>query len=78
MERAKGFEPSTQNSQTPRLEAPAQTSGSGYTQIRAQISEPTDPELAQVVEAWSGLSQPLKAAVLSIVAASRSQKEGRS
>jgi hypothetical protein len=36
---------------------------------------PADAELVRVVEAWPALSSPLKAAVLSIVAASKAGKE---
>jgi len=77
MERAKGFEPSTQNSQGSQPQGVPNDSTEGYTQIRAQISEPIDHELAKVVEAWPALSRPLKAAILSIVAASNPLKEGQ-
>src|SRR5262245_27486407 len=73
MERAKGFEPSTQNSQTAQPQSDSQTSESGYTQIRAQILRPHEPDLAQVVESWPKLSQPLKSAIISIVAASKEE-----
>jgi len=71
MERAKGFEPFAQNGQEPQSQAVVKASQGDYTQIRAQISEPIDSELAKVVAAWSSLSQPLKAAILAIVGASR-------
>jgi len=67
MERAKGFEPSTQNAETSQAQRTPEASQSDYAQIRAQISEPVDSELAKVVHAWSSLSQPLKAAILAIV-----------
>jgi hypothetical protein len=67
MERAKGFEPSTQTLEIPSIQALPSASNSDYTQIRAQIASSLDPELAQVVDAWSSLSQPLKAAILAIV-----------
>jgi len=38
----------------------------GYTQIRAQIEKPLEPDLAAVVAAWPSLSAPLKAAIVAI------------
>src|SRR5437879_1582000 len=76
LERAKGFEPSAQNSQAIQPQEIPQGPESGYTQIRAQILGQGDCELAQVAQAWPTLSQPLKAAVLSIVAASKAEKDG--
>jgi hypothetical protein len=67
LERAKGFEPSTQNSQPIQPQANLQSSQSDYTQIRAQIPGELGPELAQVVATWSKLPAPLKAAILAIV-----------
>ena len=77
MERAKGFEPSAQNPQPAQPQISAQTPDPPYTQIRAQISGRPEPELNTVVEAWPGLSRPLKAAILAIVGASKAQKEGQ-
>ena len=77
MERAKGFEPSTQKSEPAQLQSPPQSASEGYTQIRAQISGPVDSDLAQVVEAWRSLSQPLKAAILAIVNSAAENEEGR-
>ena len=37
-----------------------------YTQIRAQIEKPLEPDLAAVVAAWPSLSAPLKAAIVAI------------
>jgi hypothetical protein len=74
LERVKGIEPSAEHSQTPQPQAVPQAQDSDYTQIRAQISKPADLDLAQVVEAWPALSQPLKAAVLAVVAAAKSLK----
>jgi hypothetical protein len=67
MERAKGFEPSTQNSESAQNQASPQPAQDDCTQIRAQILGELGPELARVVVAWHSLSQPLKAAILAIV-----------
>ena len=67
MERAKGFEPSAQNSEVTQPQAPANSSEEGYTQIRAQILNSADSDLQKVAVAWSSLSQPIKAAILAIV-----------
>ncbi len=77
MERAKGFEPSTQSLESTQPQAVPQTPKDWYTQIRAQISGPIDPDLARVLEAWPALSPPIKAAVLSVVAAGKAQREGQ-
>jgi hypothetical protein len=77
MERAKGFEPSTQNAQPIEPQASAQTPNPAYTQIRAQILSPPDPDLLLVVNSWPLLTQPLKAAILCIVAACNGVKEGK-
>jgi hypothetical protein len=77
MELAKGFEPSTQNPQITQSQSVTQAQDSGYTQIRAQMSEPIEPELAKVVGAWSRLSQPLKAAILAIVGSVRGSEENQ-
>jgi hypothetical protein len=75
LERAKGFEPSAQNSELVDSQVPPQPDKSDYTQIRAQILDSSSPDLAKVVAAWSKLSAPLKAAILAIIATSESQKE---
>jgi hypothetical protein len=67
MERVKGIEPSPENAETPQTQALTSGTQEGYTQIRAQISEPICAELAKVVGAWPRLSQPLKAGILAIV-----------
>jgi hypothetical protein len=67
LERAKGFEPSAQNSKGKQNQASQQPAQDDCTQIRAQILSELGPELAQVVAAWSSLSQPLKAAILAII-----------
>jgi hypothetical protein len=74
MERAKGFEPSTQNPQGAERQRVPKVSQEGYTQIRAQIPGAVGPELARVVAAWPSLGQPLKAAILAIVG---SREDGR-
>jgi hypothetical protein len=78
MERAKGFEPSTQNSEASQRQVPPQCSQEGYTQIRAQILDSSSPDLAKVVAAWSKLSAPLKAAILAIIATNEIQWEALS
>ncbi|MGO8741327.1 MAG: hypothetical protein ACLQUR_02880 [Limisphaerales bacterium] len=67
LERAKGFEPSTQKPQPIQTQNNPQSADSGYTQIRAQILGELGPELAQVVAKWPKLPPTLKAAVLAIV-----------
>jgi hypothetical protein len=73
LERAKGFEPSTQNSEPAQPQASPESTQEGYTQIRAQISEPIDSDLEKVCRAWSSLSQPLKAAILAIIGTSQNE-----
>jgi hypothetical protein len=63
LERAKGFEPSAKRSETSQK----QDSSSSYTQIRAQISGVSCPDLATVVASWSKLPAALKTAILAIV-----------
>ena len=75
MERAKGFEPSAQNSQPAQPQNHPQSANSHYTQIRAQILGELGPELAQVVTAWSKIPPPLKAAILAIVSTVDSSPE---
>jgi hypothetical protein len=65
LERAKGFEPSTQNSQASDLEAVANLPKAGYTQIRAQFSE--DGELNRLCRLWARVPVKVRAAVLSLV-----------
>jgi hypothetical protein len=67
LERAKGFEPSTQKSELIDSQASSQTDKTDYTQIRAQILGELGPELARAVAAWSKLPAPLKAAILAII-----------
>jgi hypothetical protein len=75
LERAKGFEPSAQNSQPLQPQNHPQSADSDYTQIRAQILGVLGPELSQVVASWSKLPAPLKAAILAIVGSVTSSKE---
>jgi hypothetical protein len=75
LERAKGFEPSAQKSESTQNQVFPQPAQEGYTQIRAQILGELGPELARVVAAWSSLSQPLKAAILAIIDSSAASKE---
>jgi hypothetical protein len=67
LERAKGFEPSTHNSEGAQNPASPEPAQEGYTQIRAQILGELGPELARVVAVWLKLPAPLKAAILAIV-----------
>ncbi len=67
MERAKGFEPSTQNSETPQPQPVSNSLKAGYTQIRAHAADVFCPDLARVVAAWDKLPASLKAAILAIV-----------
>jgi hypothetical protein len=67
LERAKGFEPLAQNSESPQNQEFPKSGREDYTQIRAQILGQLGPELTHVVAAWSKLSPPLKAAILAIV-----------
>jgi hypothetical protein len=67
MERVKGIEPSTQNSQLIESQHAAKDGEGAYTQIRAQIEDNGGRGLAQVVNAWAELPAALKAAILAIV-----------
>jgi hypothetical protein len=67
MERAKGFEPSTQNSQPTECQPLAEHAETHHTQIRAQILDDDGRDLAQVVKAWADLPAAFKAAILAIV-----------
>jgi len=63
---AKEIEPFTDNSQVADNQHTTQEGERGYTQIRAQIGKPLEPDLAAVVAAWPSLSAPLKAAIVAI------------
>jgi hypothetical protein len=67
MERAKGFEPSAQNSKTLLKTGDFQSLQAGCTQIRAQTADSASPDLAKVVASWEKLPAPLKAAILAII-----------
>jgi len=75
LERAKGFEPSTQKSEPVQPQYKPQSSQSDYTQIRAQILDALGLELSQVVIAWPKLPSPFKAAILAIVGSVNSSPE---
>ena len=66
MERVKGIEAFTHNPQVVELEHVPGSDARGYTQIRAQIEKPLEPDLAAVVASWPSLSAPLKAAIVTI------------
>jgi hypothetical protein len=67
LERVKGIEPSAETSQVAKNQSVPTSAEDTYTQGRAQIQDSSCGALAQVVGAWSSLSQPLKAAILAIV-----------
>jgi hypothetical protein len=66
LERVKGIEACADNSQAADNQHATQEGERGYTQIRAQIEKPLEPDLAAVVAAWPSLSAPLKAAIVAI------------
>jgi hypothetical protein len=66
LERVKGIEACANNPQVAENQYAAQEGEPAYTQIRAQIGKPLEPDLAAVVAAWPSLSAPLKAAILAI------------
>ena len=66
MERVKGIEACAHNPQVAENQHAAQAGERAYTQIRAQIEKPLEPDLAAVVAAWPSLSAPLKAAIVAI------------
>ena len=61
-----GIEACADNSQPADNQHATQEEEGGYTQIRAQIEKPLEPDLAAVVASWPSLSAPLKAAILAI------------
>jgi hypothetical protein len=67
MKRVKGIEASTDISQSAETKCVTCGCKSAYTQIRAQIEKPFDPELRRIIAAWPVLSAPLRAAVLALV-----------
>jgi hypothetical protein len=66
MERVKGIEACADYPQVAEDQYATQEVERGYTQIRAQIEKPLEPDLAAVVAAWPSLSAPLKAAIVAI------------
>jgi hypothetical protein len=66
LERVKGIEAFADNPQVAENQRATQEGERGYTQIRAQIEKPLEPDLAAVVAAWPSLSAPLKAAIVAI------------
>jgi len=66
MKRVKGIEAFANNSQPAENQRATQEGERAYTQIRAQIEKPLEPDLAAVVAAWPSLSAPLKAAIVAI------------
>jgi len=76
LERVKGIEAFTDNPQVAQIEHIPGDDARGYTQIRAQIEKPLEPDLAAVVAAWPVLSAPLKAAIVPI-ANTATHKEGQ-
>jgi hypothetical protein len=76
LERVKGIEASTDNSQSTENKCVTCGCESAYTQIRAQIEKPLEPDLLRIAAAWPELSAPLKAAVLALVGAAAASKEG--
>jgi len=77
MERAKGFEPSTQNPQQPANQSVEKCQQSECTRTRAHSAETADSDLLKVVSAWPSLSPPLKAAILAIVGTPNSGEANR-
>ena len=67
MERAKGFEPSTQLPQTAQNKPIPETAATDYTQIRAQVSVTEETDRVRLFERWPSLPLHAKAAILSII-----------
>jgi hypothetical protein len=78
MERVKGIEPCSNNSENVENQSLPQVSRDPTTQIGAQILDSSCPDLAKVVATWANLSAPLKAAILAIIGANENQKEASS
>jgi hypothetical protein len=62
----KGIEAFTDNPQPAEIEHIPGDDARAYTQGRAQIEKPLEPDLAAVVAAWPSLSAPLRAAIVAI------------
>jgi len=67
LDRVKGIEPSTEDSQPVENQPFSEHAETVYTQIGAQIQGNDGRDLAQVVNAWTGLPAAFKAAILAIV-----------
>jgi hypothetical protein len=52
MKRVKGIQPLAHNPQAAEHQQATQEGERGYTQIRAQIEQPFEPDLAAFVAAW--------------------------
>ena len=76
MERVREIEAFAHNPQVGQIEHIPGDDARTYTQIRAQIEKPLEPDLAAVVAAWPSLSAPLRAAILAI-ANTATNKGGR-
>jgi len=61
-----GIEAFAHNPQVVELEHVPGPDARGYTQIRAHLGKPLEPDLAAVAAAWPSLSAPLKAAIVAI------------
>jgi len=67
MERVKGIEASSPDSQASEIQSVSSVAAQGYTQISAQIADNASPGLTQVVKAWGKLPVALQSAILAIV-----------
>jgi hypothetical protein len=67
MERAKGFEPSPENTQPAENQHDRSDGKREYAQLYAQIQGKDGRDLSHVVTAWAELPGALKAAILAIV-----------
>jgi hypothetical protein len=67
LERVKGIEHFTKNTELVDSTGDSQAGKSDYAQIRAHAAGANRPTLARVAAVWSKLPAPLKAAILAIV-----------
>jgi len=77
MERVKGMEAFADNPQVAENQQATQEGERAYTQIRAQIEKPLEPDLAAVVAAWPALSAPRRAAIVAIANTATNNKGGQ-
>jgi len=80
-ERATGIEPATFSlgSRRPPSETPEQSGDSGggdSAPATSPATAPRDPQLAELIEAWPTLAEPMRVAVLAIVRASGGGTQG--